>query len=248
MAVPSLRMQLSAPRTWMVTVRLLEVAALAMLAAAVVEAYSVWRTTTSFFVGPTSVGATGVTLMQHVVGFTLYGMLRAPSLVLTCAVAVGAATALLHVAAPVANGRVLRWEVAVLWVGTFAMGLVLAGTATLSLFGEDPYNTTDSGVVVDFQGPSYVDQVLPALGWPLASLALLGATALWWLRLPAEPGEAPRVAEPGQPQHDSEGDLELDLIALDGVEHIEPVDRRDLGAGHGDGSTTSGYEDFFRRM
>jgi hypothetical protein len=91
---------------------------------------------------------------------------------------------------------------------------------------------------------------------------------LWWLRLPAEfddeDGED-RLDEAGPAAAEGDSaprprprrswrpapapDANLDDIVLDGVEQIEPVERlHPRETGGGDGSTSSGYDDYFRRF
>jgi hypothetical protein len=43
-------------------------------------------------------------------------------------------------------------------------------------------------------------------------------------------------------------DANIDDLTLDGVELIEPVERLQPRGGSDDGSTASGYDDYFRRF
>jgi hypothetical protein len=168
--------------------------------------------------------------------------------------------AVLHLASPVSNARLLRWELLVGW-GVAAMFVLLRVVSTaVAMFGDDPTRPDDPNIVTyGYRGPSLLEQGAAILVWPLAAGAVLSAAALWWLRLPAEFEEpeddraerdARRLAaERRTPtrRHAPAGDL--DDIVLEGVEEIAPVERLEPRLGPvGDGSTRSGYDDYFRRF
>jgi hypothetical protein len=105
------------------------------------------------------------------------------------------------------------------------------------------------------------------IGLPVTALLLLAVAALWWLQLPAEFDEEvdpavaaaraeadgdttssrprPRARRSWRPAPAQ--DANVDDIALEGVELIEPVERLRPREG-GSGATSSGYEDYLRRF
>jgi hypothetical protein len=241
---------LSLPRTWFLTVRAVEVAVLVLLASVVQEMWLTWRASVEY----SSADGTPVadpSFMTRVTGMALYGGYRGPIGLVVGALLLAACIAVLHRAAPVAHARIVRWE----WLALFgllalvALAVVLVGV--VALFGDDPFASDDPSVVSGYRGPGLVAQVLGNIAWPLASLALLAPSGLWWLRLPAEPEEAEddsaeqaaeRTARPAAAAVDE------DAILLDGVEHIPAVERLEPRSfGRGDGSSPSGYEEYLRR-
>src|SRR5687768_3221812 len=136
----SLRMELPLPRTWMLTVRALEVSALLVLARILAEAWQSWRASGDFY-PPVSADGLPVpaTFMQRLVGFVVMGTYGTPATVMAPALCVAAAVAVLHLANPVENARVLRWEVltAGLATGLYCLGVFLL--AVVAVFGDDPF-------------------------------------------------------------------------------------------------------------
>jgi hypothetical protein len=256
----SVRLELPLPRTWMLTVRSLEVSALLVLAAMLLEGWQSWRAAGDYYPPVSADGrpeaATG---LQRVVGFVLTGSYGSPVTVLTAGLCVAAAVAVLHLAGPVENARVLRWEVLATGAlaATYCLAVVLLAVA--ATFGDDPYRSQEPGVVSGYRGPTLLERALGVGALPAATVVLLGAAALWWLRLPTDPDDLrrdaggataataaaaagePVDARPGVAGQDGAGDG----LPLDGVEVIEPVERlrpRD------DGGSSSAYDDYLRRF
>jgi len=272
--MPSWRPTWSEPRTWFLTVRLLEGATLALLVGGALTIYHGWRQTTTGLNGPS--GPDGqplaLSLWQKITLAVAYGSYggSGPVALVVAALLVLASVAILHRVRPVSQARLLRWELAA--VGGLLLLLSLAHTLAwvVVAFTRDPYR--QGGTITDgdttttvevYDGPSQVENALMNIGLPLTALVLLAVTALWWLRLPAEFDEeddgGPQPAEAGTtgPRRTSHRswrpapaqDANLDDIVLDGVEQIEPVERlQPRDADRGDGSTASGYEDYFRRF
>ena len=262
--MPSLGRELSVPRTWFLTVRLLELAVVVMLAGVALELWSAFQASAQgvgpFYSDPAAV-TDHVTLMQRLMSFAFYGgIYQGPVMLVLVAVLLTAGVAVLHLAGPVSNARLLRWELLVGWAVAALFVLVRVVTTAVAMFGHDPTRPDDPNIVsYGYRGPSLLEQGMAILVWPLAAGAVLAAAGLWWLRLPAE------FEEPEQDQAERDARRlaaerrtrtqrhapapDLDDIVLDGVEQIDPVERLEPRLGSfGDGSTNSGYDDYFRRF
>jgi len=262
--MPSLGRDLSVPRTWFLTVRLLEAAVVVLLAGAALELWNAFQASSSGlggFYGDPSTAARQVTFMQRLMGFAFYGgIFQGPVMLVLAACLLAAGVAVLHLGTPVSNARLLRWELLVGWSGAALFVVLRVVTTGVAMFGHDPNRSDDPNVVTyGFQGPSLLEQGVAILVWPVAAGAVLAVAGLWWLRLPAEfdepeedqvQREARRVAaEQKAHTHRPAPSANLDDIVLDGVEEIEPVERLEPRRGSlGDGSSSSGYDDYFRRF
>lgn len=242
----------SVPRTWFLTVRTVEVAVLLLLASAVQELWLTWRASVQY----TSADGTPAapTFMDRITGMALYGGFRGPIALVASALLLGACMLVLHRAGPVVNARIVRWEWLVLFGLLAIVALVVTLVGVLALFGDDPFTSDDPSVVSGYQGPGLVAQVLGNISWPLATLALLAPSGLWWLRLPEELEEPEdddrRAAHAEDTGERGRGRVKADedAIVLDGVEYIPPVERLEpRPSERGDGSSSSGYEEYFRR-
>ena len=244
----------SVPTTWFLTLRAVEVAVLVLLAGAVQELWLTWRASVQY--SPDGTVAAAPSFMDRITGMALYGGFRGPIALVVGAVLLGGCLLVLHRAGPVANARVVRWEWLVLFGLLALVALVVTLVGVLALFGDDPFRSDDPSVVSGYQGPGLVAQVLANLAWPVATLALLAPSGLWWLRLPDEVVEVDGQDPHGRPEatqrsgdRDSEESRpDRDAIVLDGVEHIPAVERLEPRPSlRGDGSTSSGYDEYFRR-
>jgi hypothetical protein len=256
--MPSLRVELPLPRTWMLTVRALEVSALLVLAGILAESWQAWRASVDYY-PPVSADGLPVpaTLMQRLVGFVVTGSYGTPTSVLAPALCVAAAVAVLHLAKPVENARVLRWEVLAAGLATALYCLAVVLLAVVAVFGDDPF-AAQAQVPGGYRGPTLLQRSIGVGALPLAALVLVGAAALWWLRLPVDFEEEADEATDAQTVQDDAAskprrswrplpaqDANRDDFVLDGVEVIEPVERlhpRD------DDGTGSGYDDYLRRF
>jgi hypothetical protein len=262
--MPSLGRDLSVPRTWFLCVRLLEAGVLVLLAGVTLEVWDAFRAS-SQGVGPfyndPSAAPDHMTLMQRLMSFTFYGgIFQGPVMLVLAACLLAAGVAVLHLATPVSNARLLRWELLVGWAVAALFVVLRIVTTGVAMFGHDPNRSDDPNIVsYGYQGPSLVEQGLAILVWPVAAGAVLAVAGLWWLRLPAEfdepeedqaQREARRLAaERKALTHRPAPSADLDDIVLDGVEQIDPVERLEPRRGSfGDGSTPSGYDDYFRRF
>lgn len=263
--MPLPRRSLSLPRTWFLTVRLLELAVVVLLVGVGLELWQAFRASSQAmgqYYGDASVDPGQLTFMQRIMAFAFFGgIFQGPVLLVLAACLLAAAVGVLHVARPVAHARYLRWELLGGWSVAALLVLVRVVTTGVAMFGHDPSRPDDPNVVTyGYQGPSLVEQGVAVLTQPVAAGALLAAAGLWWLRLPAEfeePEDEPAADEEGvwtgtadgAGAHRSVSTADLDDLVLDGVEQIDPVERLGptLGSG-GDGSTTSGYDDYFRRF
>lgn len=244
--MPSWSVSWSAPRTWFVSARLLEIAALLLVLGSAHESWVAFRATGRQFGPNGEILQAGPPLLDRLTMFSLYGTVRAPLAVVLAALLLCGALGVLHLAGTVSNARLLRWEVAGVAALNAVLASILAGVTVLALFGGDPFRA--DGTVTFETGPGLTEQVLLALPVPVAALLLMAVVGLWWLRLPpefSEPDDEPVKAKPARlPAPDANSDD----IVLDGVEFIEPVERlRPREGSPGDGSTPSGYEDYFRR-
>ena len=254
----------STPRQWFVTLRLLEVAALVLLAGTCSQLWSSWASTVAFdpFGGAPTSGE-DIPLMSRVTSFVFFNDLRGAFvafLVVAAVVALGVAV-LLH-QRPVENARLLRWELLALWASALLVALVVVGLHVLALFGEDPYQPSDEPTPVlpdDSYQPTMIVQLLSAAAWPVAGALVLLVSAVWWLRVPRDLESDDDGEEQGegslQESHEAgpsarqrrQADRD-DVLLLEGVEQIEPVERltpRESGGGDG---TSSGYDDYLRRF
>lgn len=261
--MPSLGRALSVPRTWFLTVRLLEVGVVVLLVGVGLEVWSALQVSAAGlqgYFGDPNLAPRDVSLMQRVMAFAFFGgIYQGPMMLVLVAFLLAGCVAVLHLGTPVSNARLLRWELLVGWSVAALFVLLRVVTTVVAMFGHDPNRSNDPNVVSGYQGPSLVENGLAILTWPVAAGAVLTAAALWWLRLPAdfdEPEEdqlqreARRLAADQRARtHRSLTTNDLDDMVLDGVEEIDPVERlAPRRSSHGDGSTTSGYDDYFRRF
>jgi hypothetical protein len=140
----------------------------------------------------------------------------------------------------------------------------------LGIVRGDP-NAPADGVVSYGPGPGFGAQQLAQLPVPLACAVLLSVVWLWWLRLteeedgvdaedgagaaddvrPGDSGQHPELTSAGRPprRRAAAGDADdLEPIVVDEVEQIAPVERLTPREDRSDGSTASGYDDYFRRF
>jgi len=261
--MPSLGRALSVPRTWFLTVRLLEVGAVVLLVGVGLEVWNAFQASAGGlegYFGDPNLAPRHVSLMQRVMAFAFYGgIYQGPVMLVLVAFLLAGGVAVLHLATPVSNARLLRWELLVGWSVAALFVLLRVVTTVIAMFAHDPNRSDDPNVVSGYQGPSLLENGLAILIWPFAAGAVLIAAGLWWLRLPAdfdEPEEdqlqreARRLAaEQRARTHRSVTTSDLDDMVLDGVEEIDPVERLEpRRSSYGDGSTTSGYDDYFRRF
>lgn len=252
MQLSSLRVDWTPPRTWFVTARLLEAAAAVGLVGAVWLSWQVYQSTSQAF-GPNGQPTPeGPSFLDRVTQFAMYGLGygQAPIGGVVATLLVLALLGILHFAQPVSHASVLRWEVFALWVAAALHALVVVAAVVVALIHGDP-TAPEEGTVTFNPGPGFTEVLLSGATLPVLCLLLLSVSALWWLRLPVDfeapdevvekPVRQPRRRRPAP-------DANVDDLTLDGVELIEPVERlhpRDVG---GDGSTASGYDDYFRRF
>jgi len=262
--MPLTRRSLSLPRTWFLTVRLLESAVAALLVGVGLELWQSFRASSQGmgqYYGDPSIDPSHLTFMQHLMSFAFFGgIFQGPILLILAACLLAAAVGVLHLGRPVLQARYLRWELLAGWSLAALLVLVRVVTTGVAMFGHDPSRSDDPNVVTyGYQGPSLVEQGVATLTQPVAAAALLAVAGLWWLRLPSEleESQAESPVDEGVVWAGAEGagtsgsvsTADLDALALDGVEQIDPVERLEprFGSG-GDGSTTSGYDDYFRRF
>lgn len=281
---------LSAASVWFLTVRVAEFGVLVLLVGAYLDARAAWQVGSQYLGDGSTLGTDGtpdVSLMQRITGMALFGGYRGPISVLVVGLALGGLLVVLHRCQPVGHTRVLRWEWLTLWAATTLLAVTASAVGLIALFGDDPYTSSEPGVVSSSSGPGFHEQVVGSLSWPLGALLLLLPLGLWWARLPdmddledalasldAEraDGQAPEAATPSATPAAassvaggirsgrfrraattrSQGrarDGDEDAIFVDEVEQIEPVERLQVrGDELGDGSSSSGYDGYFRRQ
>jgi hypothetical protein len=251
MELPSLRLGWTSPRTWFVTARLLEVAAALLVLGSAFQSWLVFQTTAESFGPNGEIAPGGPPFLDRVAMFAMYGFGFAQTPVgglVACFLLLGI-LALLHLVRPVSHAALVRWEVLSIWVVAVLLNTAFVLASVVGLAKGDP-NAPEGDTISFNTGPSATEQVLSGVATPLVCLLLLTVSALWWLRLPAEfdepedePGREPRRWRPAPAQ-----DANIDDLALEGVELIEPVERLHPRSAGGDGSTASGYDDYFRRF
>ncbi|QGN56861.1 hypothetical protein [Nostocoides sp. HKS02] len=243
--------ELSMPRLGFVTVRLMEVGALAAIAGAVQELWAAFQSSAQFSpFGTDGLAPADVPFFRRIVTLAFYsGIFRAPVNLLIGAVLLAVAVGVVVAVRPVSNLRILRWELLVVWALTALVTLTLVVVNALALFGDSPYSSSDPSVVTSNPGPGIVEQAIGGLSVPVATSLLLAAVLLWWLRLPRDPDDPDEPALARRRRHRPEPAAEPDALVLDGVEQIEPVERlHPRAGGAGDGATASGYDDYFRKF
>jgi hypothetical protein len=252
MQLSSMRLDWTQPRTWFVTARLLEVAAAVSVAASVVQTWEVFQSTTQGFGPNGELLPDGPPLLDRVTLFAMYGFGfgQAPlaALVSSLLLLFGV-LAVLYFAQPVSHASLLRWEAFAVWLAILVLNVCFVLSTTVALFRGDP-SQAEAGSITFNSGPSTTETLLVGLAQPLVCLLLLGLAAIWWLRLPGEfeePEDEP-VREPHRWRPAPAQDANIDDLTLDGVELIEPVERLTPRPGSGDGSSPSGYDDYFRRF
>jgi hypothetical protein len=251
MSLSTIRSEWTPARTWFVTARLLEVAAVVAVLGWGLQSWQVYRSTAENF-GPDGVQTAAPPFLDRVTLFAMYGFgygqtpFGAP---IACLLLL-ALVAILHLAQPVSHASVLRWEVLTLWAVVVAVNLAMALSVVVALVRGDP-NAPDDGAIRVSSGPGLVELLAAGSAIPVLCLVLLSVAGLWWLRLPAdfeapedEPEKAARSPRRWRPA--PAPDANVDDLTLDGVELIEPVER--LHPPDGEGSTDSGYDDYFRRF
>ena len=294
--------EMTTPRQWFVTVRLVEVAALAMLVTVGIQLWSAWASTADFDpFGANPTSNPEIPFMSRVTSVVFFNDLRSTFFALVAVAAVVALGVGALLRAPVTNGRLLRWELLALWGVAMAMAVVTIAFHVLALFGQDPFASQGEPQTIppdDSYRPSMLLQLVAGAAWPVAGALCLAASGLWWMRLPSDlesaderdveddlaedldalddsidderederedelagPGDGPRDRAVGAargrvprrsaptPRQRRQADRE-DVLLLDGVEQIEPVERltpRD--SGRDDGATSSGYDGYFRHF
>jgi hypothetical protein len=249
----SLRIGWSLPRTWFVTARLLEVAALVAVLGLALQSWQAYQATGQGFGDSGEPIAESTPFLDRVTLFASYGFGfgQAPFAGIVTCLLLLAVLAVLHFAQPVSQASLLRWEVLVVWGLAALLNLSFVLATVVALVRGDP-NAPESGTVVFSSGPSFTSMLVTGATLPVLGLLLLSVSAIWWLRLPAEfeaseeePDAVPR--EPRRWRPAPAPDANADDLTLDGVELIEPVERLHPRDG-GDGSTGSGYDDYFRRF
>lgn len=261
--MPASKREVPLPRLWFLTVRMVEVAALALVLGAALELWEAFRA--SGQVSPDGLdgggAAAGAPFMRRVVALAFYsGLFRAPLSLVLAAFLLAAAVAVLASAQSVSHARLLRWEVLGTWTMAVAVVVVLVLLNTVAMFGDNPYASNDPSVISGYAGPGLVEQAAMGLSWPVSAALVMAAVGFWWLRLPAdsdagppaetEAGGLPRSRE----RHEVEpvGAAGEDRLVLEDVEVIEPVEarwpERSAGDGATEGATANGYEDYFRRF
>jgi hypothetical protein len=252
MQLSTFRVRWTPPRTWFVTARLLEVAAAVSLVGAVWLSWQVFQSTSQAF-GPNGQPTpTGPSFLDRVTQFAMYGLGygQAPIGGIVASLLVLAVLAILYFAQPVSHASVLRWEVFAVWVVGALHALVVVAAVVVALVHGDP-TAPEEGTVTFNPGPGFAEVLVSGATLPVLCLLLLSVSAIWWLRLPIDfeaPDDEPEKPSRPPRRRRPAPDANIDDLTLDGVELIEPVERLQPREAGGDGSTASGYDDYFRRF
>lgn len=253
MQLTSVRLDWTLPRTWFLSARLLEVAAAVAVVATAYQSWLVFQSTSQSFGTNGEQLAEATPFLDRLFAFAMYGFGygQSPTGILIGSLLLLAVLGMLNFAQPVSHAGLLRWETFAVWVAAFLLNLSFVVITALGLVRGDPNApSSDTEAVTYDPGPNTTEQLLNGVAMPVVCLLLLALAAIWWLRLPAEfdepddePAREPRRWRPAPAQ-----DANIDDLTLDGVELIEPVERLQPRASTGDGSTPSGYDDYFRRF
>ena len=235
--------RLALPRAWVLTARLLEIAAVVLLAGAAHEMWVSWSAADGFYSTDGNIH-----VVQRLTNIALFTAFRGIN-ILVAALLAGAVVAMLLWAHPVAHARILRWEAlgVALAAGLLALSNLVA-ILIVALFGIDSVGGTG------YVGPDLTSQLAGSAPLPVAGVLLAAVAGVWWMRLPAEfeePAEDPplRSRRSAPPQEAAaEEVVDTDSPFAGSVEQLEPVERIHLRERRGtDGATSSGYDDYFRR-
>lgn len=254
MQLTSLRQDWTLPRTWFVSARLLEVAAAVAVVATAYQSWLVFQSTGQSYGADGEPRTEATPFLDRLFVFAMYGFGfgQSPTGMLIGSLLLLAVLGMLHFAQPVSHAGLLRWETFAVWVAAVLLNLVFVVSSAVGLVRGDPNApSADSETVTYDPGPSTTEQLLNGLAMPVVCLLLLALVAIWWLRLPAEfdePDDEQPVREPRRWRPAPAQDANIDDLTLDGVELIEPVERLHPRTSSGDGSTASGYDDYFRRF
>ncbi|GAA2168782.1 hypothetical protein [Pedococcus bigeumensis] len=254
MQLSTVRVEWTPPRTWFVTARLLEVAAGVAVLGWALQSWQVYQSTAQNF-GSDGSPTAAPSFLDRVTLFAMYGFGygQAPFAAPIACLLLVALVAILHFAQPVSHASVLRWEVFGLWSVVALGSLAMVLSVVVALFRGDPNAPPDDGSIRIETGPGITEVLAAGATLPVLCLLLLAVSALWWLRLPVDfeaPEEEPETAvrRPRRWRAAPAQDANVDDLTLDGVELIEPVERLHPRERDGDGSTASGYDDYFRRF
>lgn len=254
MQLSSFRVEWTLPRTWFVTARLLEVAALVSVLGLAMQSWQVFRSTNQGFGDSGQPLTQNTPFLDRVTFFASYGFGfgQTPVTGTVACLLVLAVLAILHFAQPVSHASLLRWELLAVWAMVALLNLSFVLATVVALVHGDP-NDPETGAVVFGEGPGFTTVLLTGASVPVLCLLLSSVAALWWLRLPAEfdaPEEEPdkAVREPRRWRPSPAPDANVDDLTLDGVELIEPVERLQPRDRTDEGSSPSGYDDYFRRF
>lgn len=242
------RADLPRAQEWMLTVRAAEAAALGLLTVAAFEIWTAYRSAHENFGSPDPDRQGELSWTQMAITMIVFTV-RGPVGIFCALLCLLGCVAALRLAAPVANARILRWEVLALGVLAALASLAYVVATVVSFFFSD---------VTFGPMPDLRLQILASAGWLLALVPLVAVLGLWWwpLRTADElepgldqaavgadgPAETYEVAVPQDARR-------VDEAGFDNAELIEPADAQSLESRRpgSDGSTTNGYDDFFRR-
>ncbi len=211
-------------------VRLVECSALVLLLSAAHEMWAAWDN--AGFDG--FLGRSGPLFLDRVWS-VVHNQSRGPVAAALAALLLAGCLWALHRLRPVASARVLRVEVAVLATG--GLVLELAAVGVVAVAWAVPYGP-EHGPSPLAVGEDRLTALLPVAAWPVATLLLyLVLGGAWWLLRtegadeaePAQEAASVQEAEPAQEAEEVDGHGEV------------------VGAEAPDGSTTNGYEEYFRR-
>jgi hypothetical protein len=252
----------------MVAVRLLEVAAAVLVASAALEVWSAWDGPQFDASGSTPFGEPPVTERAWAVTNSVF---RGPVATALGALLLAGGLAAVHRLRPVANATVLRWEIAaVATVGAAVNLLVLVAFAVALVVpmpfdaggGQSAFMLTSAAWVLaslllfavlalawwrlrvevaDLEDAHEVPVVEP-VAEPEAG-AVAGAVA--------RPGWGPDLDDQdsadGYDGYDGYDGLSADLVGAERIEAVRPEDHEAILPLSPDGSTSNGYDEFFRR-
>ncbi len=198
--MPAWRREVPLPRLWFLTVRMVEVATLALVLGAGLELWEAFRASGQFTPdgGDGGSAVTPVPFMRRVVALAFYsGLFRAPlSLVLAAFLLAGAVAVLAERTAGAPRAAAALGGAGHLGPRPRSAWWCSCCSTPSRCSATTPTPATTRRSSPAMPGPGLVEQAAMGLSWPVGAALVMAAVGLWWLRLPADPDAGPPDRRP----------------------------------------------------